>query len=356
VSIGSPPKSLLIVRLGAMGDVIHTIPAVAALCNGFPEIRIGWIIEQRWVELLCAKEALRSGPRNSARPLIDFLHVVDTKAWRKSLLSSRTRHEIAAVMREVREQNYDIAIDFQGALKSAVIAKLAGAKTVVGMKSPREWPARMFYTKTTDANGTHVIDQYHSLAEAAAGQSLEHCPAIFPQDDQSELGVANQFASGEQFVVINPGAGWSAKQWPAERYGVVANALAKDGLAPRINFGPGEEELALAAENASESTARRVSCSIGELIALTRRSRLFIGGDTGPVHLAAALQVPVVAIFGPTDPARNGPYATRSIVLRASASRTSLSHINEPDPGLLSITTDEVIAAAKRLLEESPRV
>src|SRR5439155_17091111 len=107
------------------------------------------------------------------------------------------------------------------------------------------------------------------------------------------------------------GTGWGAKQWPTERYGVVAKALAKDGLTPLINFGPGEEELALAAENASDGTARRISCSIGELIAHTRRARLFIGGDTEPLHLAAALRVPVVAIIGPNDPDRKGPYATR---------------------------------------------
>ena len=354
MSTGSWPKSLLVVRLGAMGDVIHTIPAVAALRNAFATIRIGWIIEQRWAELLCAKEAPRSGPRNSARPLTDFVHVVDTKAWRKSLLSSGTRQEIAAALREVRKQNYDIAIDFQGALKSAAIGKLAGTKTVVGMKNPREWPARMFYTKATDANGTHIIDQYHSLAEATVGHSLPDCPAAFPQDSRSESEAAKLLASDQQFVVLNPGAGWGAKQWPAKRYGEVARSLAKDGLTPLINCGPGEEELALAAENASESTARRISCSIGELIALIRRARLFIGGDTGPLHLAAALQVPVVAIFGPTDPARNGPYGTRSIMLRAPSSLTSLSHTGGPDPGLLSITTDEVIAAARQLLEAPP--
>ena len=354
MSTSSPPTSVLVVRLGAMGDVIHTIPAAAALRNAFPEIRIGWIIEQRWAELLCAKEAPRSGPRNSARPLTDFVHVVDTKAWRKSLLSGGTRQQMAMARREVREQNYDIAIDFQGALKSAIIAKLAEAKTVVGMKSPREWPSRMFYTKATGANGTHVIDQYHSLAEATVGHSLPRCRAMFPQDSRNGSEAGNPAAQGGEFVVINPGAGWGAKQWPAERYGAVAKALAKDGLTPLINFGPGEEELALAAENASESTARRISSSIGELIALTRHARLFIGGDTGPLHLAAALQVPVVAIFGPTDPTRNGPYATRSIVLRASASRTSLSHTHEPDPGLLSITTDEVIAAARQILEAPP--
>ena len=122
------------------------------------------------------------------------------------------------------------------------------------------------------------------------------------------------------------------------------------GFHPLINFGPGEEELALEVQKTSDGAGQPVSCSISELIALTRRARLFIGGDTGPLHLAAALQIPVVAIFGPTDPARNGPCGTKSIVLRDPASRTSLSHTSASDPGLLAISTDEVANAARELL------
>jgi heptosyltransferase I len=347
------PRSLLVVRLGAMGDVIHTIPAVAALRSAFPETRIGWVIEQRWSELLCAKDSPRSGPRNSLRPLVDCVHVVDTKAWRKSLLSSETREQIVAARRDVREQHYELAIDFQGALKSAIIARSAGARTVIGMRHPRESPARIFYSRMVETMAPHVIQQCHSLAEAVTGEPLIHCAAEFPRDDRSGMAVTKLIAPGEIFVLITPGTGWAAKQWPPQRYGEVARALAQDGLTPIINAGPGEEELARVAEKASGGKARRVMCSISELIALTRRAKLFIGGDTGPLHLAAALQIPVVAIFGPTDPARNGPYGTPRIVLRSSESRTSLSHTSEPDPGLFRITTDEVIAAARCLLEAS---
>ncbi len=153
------------------------------------------------------------------------------------------------------------------------------------------------------------------------------------------------------FVILNPGAGWGAKQWPAERYGAVAQALARKGIPSFINFGPGEERLARIAEAASGGSARALSFSIGELVALTRRARLFIGGDTGPLHLAAALRVPVVALFGPTDPARNGPFRTRSVVLRHPDSPTTLSHRTEPDPGLMAITADQVIDAALKLRE-----
>jgi len=177
-------------------------------------------------------------------------------------------------------------------------------------------------------------------------------PNELPKEPQAEQHISRQLAElgiGE-FAILNPGAGWGAKRWPAERYGEVAGKLADQGIASILNYGPGEEELVRAAEAASGGTARAMSSTITELIALTRRARLFIGGDTGPMHLAAALRVPVVAIFGPTDPARNGPYGTRSIVLRSAESVTSHARRVDPDEGLLAIGSDAVVAAARELI------
>ena len=352
------PASLLVVRLGAMGDIIHTMPAVTALRAAFPNARIGWIVEERWAELLCSGGTAKSGPRTASRPLVDLVHTVDTKAWRKSLLSRETQRQISAALGEVRNSKYEIAIDFQGALKSAAIARCSKAGAIVGFDSPREALAHLLYKRRVTTTKTHVVEQYVALAEAVAGRSLTIPSVEFPHDDQAEANIANKLADlgvGKEFAILTPGAGWGAKQWPPERYGAVAAALAGDGLTPLINCGPGEENLAQAVHAASNGAAHSISCTLAELIALTRRARLFIGGDTGPLHLAAALQVPVVAIFGPTDPARNGPYGTnsgtQSIVLRNPASKTSLSHTSDPDPGLLQITADEVIAAARRLLE-----
>jgi heptosyltransferase-1 len=152
---------------------------------------------------------------------------------------------------------------------------------------------------------------------------------------------------------MNPGAGWGAKQWPAERYGTVAKELSQDGIRSIVNYGPSEEQLADAVTVASGCAAQKISCSIAELISLTRRATLFIGGDTGPLHLAAALKIPVVAIFGPTNPARNGPFGTRSITLRSASSMTDHSRYPDPEHGLLEITPEEVVVAARRLLRES---
>jgi heptosyltransferase I len=348
-------ERLLIVRLGSMGDIIHTMPAAIALRRAFPEAIIGWIVEERWAELLCAAPEPRSGPRSVRRPIVDRIHAVNTKDWRHSLLSIQTWEQAAAVVSELRAVGYQAAIDFQGAVRSALLARWSGATSVYGIRQPRENAASMFYTRQIAPAGTHVVEQGCSLAATVVGRSLEAPKVEFPCDPAAECKVEDWLRSKSvnDFVLLNPGAGWGAKEWPAERYGEVAKALANQGVTPLINSGPGEEQLVRVAESASQGTAITIDCSLGQLIALTRRASLFIGGDTGPMHLAAALGIPVVAIFGPTDPARNGPFGTRSRVLRSPLSITSLSHRVQRDPGLLDITGEQVVTAARQLLGES---
>jgi heptosyltransferase-1 len=206
----------------------------------------------------------------------------------------------------------------------------------------------MFYTRQVIVRGSHIVEQNLSLAEAVARRRLEMPKIEFPHDLAVEK-KCEEHNVGD-FALLNPGAGWGAKQWPAERYGHVARRLAEGGVKSLINFGPGEESLMRAVESASEGAAKGMASSLTELIALTRRARLFIGGDTGPMHLAAALGIPVVAIFGPTNPKRNGPFGIRSIVLRSPASSTTHSRREKPDPGMLEISSDEVVAAARELL------
>ena len=345
-------ERLLVVRLSAMGDIIHTLPAVAALRAAFPGIKIGWIVEERWAELLCSLRYPRSGPRSAQRPLVDRIHTVNTPEWRRSLFSFQTWHQMAAGLSDLRGVEYDAAIDFQGAVRSALLAQWSGASVIYGDAQPRENAASMWYTRPVITRGVHVIEQALSLARAAA-ERMPPLPRVeFPADPDAERKIAGLAEAGE-FVILNPGAGWGAKQWPTERYGLVAKELAIHGLRSIVNYGPGEEPLAMEVEHASDGTARAIPCSISELIALTRRARLFIGGDTGPLHLAAALQVPVVALFGPTNPARNGPFGVASVVLRSPSSLTSHARRSEPEPGLLEITVQEVALAARQLLQRS---
>jgi len=345
-------QRLLIVRLSAMGDVIHTLPAAQALRAAFPQALIGWIIEERWAELLCAPGTARRGERSAQRPLVDWVHTVDLKGWRKSIFTLPTLERVARTWNDVRAAHYDVAVDLQGAIRSSMLARWSGAPLVWGGSEPRESPASMWYTRQAAVRGTHVIEQNLSIAEAVVGRRVRADRVEFPCDPRAEQRIAHRLSELglTKIAVISPGAGWGAKCWPAERYGRVAAALASCGVLSVVNYGPGEEGLACEVEEASQGGARRLSCSVSELIALTRRALVFIGGDTGPLHLAAALQIPVVAIFGPTDPARNGPYGTRSVVLRSSGSRTSHTRNPQPDEAMLEIGVDEVVDAARTLI------
>jgi heptosyltransferase I len=357
VTSGQSPniRRLLIVRLGSMGDIIHTLPAASLLRSVLPQAQIGWLVEERWAELLCAVSEPRSGPRSPQRPLVDNVHVVDTKAWRKNPFSIGTVEQVAAALSQLRGQHYDVAIDFQGGVRSALLARWSTAPVIYGFRQPRETVATMFYTRQVIASGSHVAEQNLSLARAVLGRSPAVPPIEFPCDPAAEKQCQTWLESQSihDFVLLNPGAGWGAKQWPPERYGRFARCLAEAGLKPLVNVGPGEEKLAREVEEAGGGSAQPVAGSLSELLALTRRAKLFVGGDTGPMHMAAALGIPVVAIFGPTSPGRNGPYRTRSIVLRSPSSETSYARHRLPEAGLLEIGVEEVLAASQKLLGQS---
>jgi heptosyltransferase-1 len=283
--------------------------------------------------------------------LVDRVHAINTAGWRRAPASFNTLQQMAVGLSELRGIRYDAVVDFQGAVRSALLARWSGAPVVFGSTQPRENAASMLYTrKVEDTSNAHVVDQAVALARAIVPGASADSELSFPVDPDAKNTISGLVGGLGKFAILNPGAGWGAKRWPAERYGEVAKELARDGLISLINYGPGEEGLAAAVEQASAGAARRVTCSISELIALTRRSHVFIGGDTGPMHLAAALKIPVVAIFGPTNPARNGPFGTRSIVLRSANSLTDHSRHREPEQGLLEITVADVVAATRQLL------
>ncbi len=338
-----------------MGDVIHTLPAVQALRNAYPQAEIGWIIEERWAELLCAPGAARRGPRSPQRPLVDWVHTVRLREWGKSFFRVDTAEKIVRTWNDVRAGRYDLAIDLQGAIRSAVLANWSGAQVVVGSAEPRESPASLWYTHPVITRGAHVIEQNLSVVETLIQKKVAVPHTVLPSDPVQEERVAEDLAKHgiRDYAIVNPGAGWGAKRWPSERYGEVAKGLWEAGLRCLVNCGPGEEELFTEVNAASGAVARPTKASISGLITLMRKAKLFIGGDTGPLHLAAALRVPVVAIFGPTDPARNGPYGTDSIVLRSPTSTTSHARRAQPDEGMLEISVADVVSGALALLEKA---
>jgi heptosyltransferase-1 len=343
------PQKILILRLGSMGDILHSLPAVAALRASLPSAGIGWAVEERWSALL-STPAARIGPRGAEKPLVDNIHIVNTRAWRKSPFSPETWKAMRQSIGGMRAVGYDASLDIQGAMKSAMLGSFVRPRRKFGFAKPWESAAAIFYDQTVPASGTHIAEQNLSLAMALGAQGSAANPYPIPVDPLTEAWAERELKPGREFAILNPGAGWGSKCWPAEGFGEVARRLAANGIESVVNFGPGEESLASEVETSSQGAARKISGSLAELIALTRRASLFIGGDTGPLHLAVALNTPSVALFGPTDPARNGPYGGQATVLRSPQSLTSHKRTSHLDDGLAEISVEQVMTAASKVL------
>ncbi len=334
-----------------MGDVLHAMPAVAALRELYPEWRIDWAIEPAWGELLETRAGGPRAVRDARRPLVDTRITVHTRKWKQRPWTEKTVREILALRGRLRAGSYDLCVDMQGSIRSAVVGRMAGGKDFVGPAEPREGPAAWFYRRKVRVTTAHVVEQGCELLGSAIGESLRPARVALPVDVLAEEWCDGLLAGVVRpFVMMAPTAGWGAKQWPAERYGALAAALAEAGFRTLVNTSSAEDAVSKRVVETSHGAAVLAHCSVGEMIALVRRAALVVAGDTGPLHLAAALERPVVGLYGPTDPARNGPYGTRSRVLRHASSQLDHSRHPVTEKGLLEITVDEVVTAALELL------
>lgn len=345
---------LLVVRLGAMGDILHALPAVTALRRAHPHWIIDWVVEPKWRSLLASEGSTGrdTGSLDAKQPVIDRIYFAPTKKWASNLIASETRREFLALRRELRAVRYDAVIDFQGAVRSAVVGRMAGSRRLIGEVKPRERAARLLFSERVATEGVHVIEQDFELATALAGDDLDFDLPWLPFDPAAEACADRILAAweGKPIVLVNPGAGWGAKRWPVERYASVAKEFVQRGFRVVVNAGPSEESLAEVIVNETEGAATALNSSLEHLMAITRRVALVVAGDTGPLHLACALGKPVVGIYGPTDPSRNGPFGTRFKVLRHPDSRRDHTRHERPEAGLLTIGVDEVMRAAEELL------
>ena len=328
------------VRLGSLGDVVHAIPVAAALKQEFPHARIDWVVDPRYLELL------------------DLVSVIDRRIPfdPRDLLRKDERARVLRTVGELRESHYDVAIDLQGLVKSAVLARAIRATRVIGFprRHLREPLARLFYTTAPDPGGaTHVIYKNLALLGALGVHDRRvRFPLTVPQSSTADA-IVQRFAP-DGFVLLNPGAAWPNKQWPPERFGDVAAAIrAEHGMRSLVLWGPGEQPLAHEVARASQGAAEvSPPTAIPELVAVARAARLMISGDTGPLHIAAAVGTPLVALFGPTRPERNGPWALYDVAL-SRVDRCSCVYerrCRRATPCIDDISVTEVVQAAGRRL------
>ena len=329
----------LVVRLGSLGDVIHAIPAVASLRARHAAARIDWLVD----------------PRYSAVPQmvrgVDQAIPIDTRGSAIDLLRT---------IRRLRQAGYDAAVDLQGLIKSAVLARAAGARRTLGFPRERlrEPIARVFYTETHDpGRDAHVISKNLGLMRALGVEDVQvRFPLNVPRTPAGDNAAAAFGPDG--YAVIHPGAAWPNKRWPAERFGAVAAGIrARIGVRSLVLWGPGEESLASLVAAASKGCADvSPRTSIVDLFAIVRGAKLMIAGDTGPLHVAASVGTPIVGLFGPTLAERSGPYSRADIAL----SRTSRCSCRDerrcrlPQPCIDDIGVEEVVAAVERRLAQSP--
>ena len=345
---------LLIVRVGALGDVLHALPAAAALRTARPDWTIDWVVDPRWAPLLVNSEGHGE--------IVDRVHLAETKMWSAAPFSWNTLRSVAELRRELRDERYDVVVDMQGTLRSAVIGRFARAREFAGYENPREASAARFYRSTRRRIGTHVVDQGAALLGAACSIALatqqaslpgtpllEPAPVTLPHEPWADDWAA-ELVGDRKVCVLAASAGWGAKQWPAERYGALARELRAMGFVPLVNAPKKDDAVATSVVAASGGAAEMAVCNVAGLIALMRKTSLLVGGDSGPTHLAAALGIPLVALYGPTDPARNGPWGSGPMrLIRGAGSVTSHKRVAEIDAGLARITVDEVAREVKQL-------
>lgn len=326
-------QRFLVVRLGSLGDIVHTFPAVAGLRESFPSAHIIWLTHPRWAELVRSSQ-------------------LANEIWP---IDSRDNASVRQIIGEIRSGRWTAGIDYQGLWKSALPLFFGGVRKRIGFSSKtiREYGVPILYTDRVNCTTTHIADQNGELSLRAGARNA--VGRVTLQISEADCAHIKEILAGQsisRYVVLSPGGGWRSKCWPVERFGALCQKIhAQLGLRCVINFGPGEDDLA-AAVAAESGKAAPFACDgqLGELMALLKNAACIVGGDTGPLHLALALGTRAVALYGPTDPARNGPYPPQPVVLRDAHAITSHRRADATDPSLMRISVEEVFEAVQGLV------
>lgn len=303
-------SGILIVRLGAMGDILHALPAVESLHRSFPGQPISWLVAPRWMPLLEGNPAISR--------LVAF--------------ERRSAQQIFATIRRIRDIRPECAFDFQGLIQSAVAGKLSRPREFWGFSRAllREPAASLFYTQRVAAEGAHRVERNLALVQEAGATEIT-TEAWLPE------GEPDDSLPRRPFVLASPFAGWAGKEWPLRNYSELGRLLSDEGVSLVLNVPAGRENELAALTDVLVQTS-----SLAGLIFATRRALAVVGMDSGPTHLAAALGKPGVAIFGPTDPVATGPFGSSLHVLRAPGTESTYKRHREIHSSMHSISVESV--------------
>lgn len=339
-------KKFLIIKLSALGDIVHTLPVSRTLRAEYPDAHIAWIIEEHYQELL------------QGNPDINEVIPVRLKAWRKNW-NRKTLEEIMQVIKKIRLRNFDAAFDLHGLIKSGVIALLSGARMKTGFhrKNCKEKISSIFTNKKGPymRDGIHVIDMYLALVKTPLGIQKESKQFFLPETKEKKVEDFFQNhpeLTARPIIGINPGAGFESKLWDLERFAQLADRIAADlGCSILLTWGPGEEQkVQQIASSMKKKSWAAPATSIQESISLYKHLKLLVSCDSGPLHLCAALGVPTVSLFGPTDPVRNGAYGINNDTVHKTLSCSFCWKKKCPlgtQECMKQVTVDEVFEAVR---------
>jgi len=295
------PDKILVVKPSSLGDIVHSLPFLNAIRGRFPESEIHWVVAKGFEGLL------------EGHPMIGKLWIIHKDNWRKINQAGETAKEITALFRKLRKEHYDLVVDLQGLLRSGLITAATGAPARVGFREAREG-SRLFYTdKVEGGRDIHAVHRYLKIARFL-GCPVDTVYFPFPPSvDASEIRL--RFTLPEEYAVLVPGARWETKRWAPENFGKLASRLQLKSV---IVGSRGDQDIAKTIVERSQGNAVSLigKTCLKELIEIMRHAKFVVSNDSGPMHIAAALGIPVFALFGPTEPRRTGPYGDIHTVIR----------------------------------------
>lgn len=300
IKLSKTPEKILVIKPSSLGDIVHSLPFLNVLRDRFPRSEIHWIIAKGFEGLL------------EDHPMISRLLVINKDEWKKIKNVKDTISELRSLFKSLKKEKFDIVADLQGLLRSGVLTAATGASVRVGFKEAREGSSIFYTHRVEGGKDIHAVDRYLKIAKFLG---CDIADVRFPLPLSFDSSRLERYLPDREYAVLVPGARWKTKKWPPERFGELASRLPMKFL---VVGGKSDTDISNRVVNSSKGNAISIAgkTNIKELIEIMRKAKFVVSNDSGPMHIAAALGVPVFAIFGPTNPLRTGPYGKGHIIIR----------------------------------------